>query len=70
LQEGRDELRIWVRYPAEGRERIGQMETMKIKTPQGDIPLLELVDYEMKRGPVNINRFNGQARSKGKCRYD
>lgn len=60
LQEGRDELRIWVRYPAEGRERIGQMETMKIKTPQGDIPLLELVNYEMKRGPVNINRFNGK----------
>ncbi|HSM49128.1 MAG TPA: efflux RND transporter permease subunit, partial [Draconibacterium sp.] len=60
LQEGRDELRIWVRYPAEGRERIGQMETMKIKTPQGVIPLLELVDYEMKRGPVNINRFNGK----------
>jgi multidrug efflux pump subunit AcrB len=60
LQEGRDELRIWVRYPAEGRERIGQMETMKIKTPQGDFPLLELVDYEMKRGPVNINRFNGR----------
>lgn len=60
LQEGRDELRIWVRYPAEGRERIGQMETMKIKTPQGDIPLLELVEYEMKRGPVNINRFNGR----------
>jgi len=60
LQEGRDELRIWVRYPAEGRERIGQMETMKVKTPQGDIPLLELIDYEMKRGPVNINRFNGK----------
>jgi multidrug efflux pump subunit AcrB len=60
LQEGRDELRIWVRYPAEGRERIGQMEAMKIKTPQGDFPLLELVDYEMKRGPVNINRFNGR----------
>jgi multidrug efflux pump subunit AcrB len=60
LQEGRDELRIWVRYPAEGRERIGQMETMKIKTPQGDFPLTELVDYELKRGPVNINRFNGK----------
>jgi multidrug efflux pump subunit AcrB len=60
LQEGRDELRIWVRYPAEGRQRIGQMENMKVKTLQGDIPLLELVDYEMKRGPVNINRFNGR----------
>ena len=60
LQEGRDELRVWVRYPKEGRERIGQMERMKIKTPQGDYPLTELVEYEMKRGPVNIRRFNGR----------
>lgn len=60
LQVGRDELRIWVRYPAEGREHIGQLEQMKIKTPQGDYPLTELVDYTMKRGPVNINRFNGK----------
>jgi multidrug efflux pump subunit AcrB len=60
LQEGRDELRVWVRYPGEGRERIGQMEQMKIKTAQGDYPLMELVDYDMKRGPVNIQRFNGK----------
>jgi multidrug efflux pump subunit AcrB len=60
LQEGRDELRVWVRYPAESRERIGQMEQMKIVTPQGEYPLTELVEYEMKRGPVNINRFNGR----------
>jgi len=60
LQEGRDELRIWVRYPAEGRERLGQMEKMKIQTPQGVYPLTELVDYELKRGPVNIQRFNSK----------
>lgn len=60
IQEGRDELRIWVRYPAESRERIGQMERMKIVTPQGEFPLAELVDYEMKRGPVNINRYNSR----------
>ena len=60
LQEGRDELRVWVRYPKEGREHLGQMERMKIKTPQGEFPLTELVDYEMKRGPVSIRRFNGK----------
>ena len=60
IQEGRDELRIWVRYPSESRERIGQMERMKIVTSQGIYPLTELVDYEMKRGPVNINRFNSK----------
>ncbi|MGQ1785156.1 efflux RND transporter permease subunit [Saccharicrinis sp. GN24d3] len=60
LQVGRDELRVWVRYPSEGRENIGQLETMKIVTTQGEYPLTELVEYEIKRGPVNINRFNGK----------
>jgi len=60
LQVGRDELRVWVRYPAEDRERIGQMEQMKLKTASGIYPLAELVDYELKRGPVNIQRFNGK----------
>lgn len=60
LQQGKDEVRIWVRYPSEDRQHLGQMETMKIKTPRGEFPLAELADYELRRGPVSINRFNGQ----------
>lgn len=59
LQEGRDELRVWVRYPKENRMTLGQMEKMKIKTPQGEFPLNELADYHFERGPVAINRYNG-----------
>lgn len=59
LQEGRDELRVWVRYPQEDRQSIGQLEKMKIKTATGEYPLNELVDYTMERGPVAIQRFNG-----------
>lgn len=59
LQEGRDELRIWVRYPKSGRLTLGQMENMKVKTPQGIFPLSEVADYHMERGPVAINRFQG-----------
>jgi multidrug efflux pump subunit AcrB len=59
LQVGRDELRVWVRYPKSDRTTLGQMENMKIKTPQGIFPLSELADYHMERGPVAINRFNG-----------
>jgi len=59
LQVGRDELRVWVRYPKSDRTTLGQMEKMKIKTPQGTFPLSELADYHMERGPVAINRFNG-----------
>lgn len=60
LQQSRDEIRVWVRYPAEDRLYIGQLEQMKIKTANGSYPLIELADYELKRGPVGIRRFNGQ----------
>jgi len=59
LQEGRDELRIWVRLPRKDREKIGQLENMKIMTPQGEYPLNELATYKMERGPVAIKRYNG-----------
>jgi multidrug efflux pump subunit AcrB len=59
LQVGRDELRVWVRYPKSDRTTLGQLENMKIKTSQGEYPLSELADYHMERGPVAINRFNG-----------
>ncbi len=60
LQEGRDELRVWVRYPASDRSRLGQLERMKIKTQIGEFPLTELADYHLERGPVNIQRYNGK----------
>ncbi|MFP4621785.1 MAG: efflux RND transporter permease subunit [Bacteroidales bacterium] len=59
LQEGRDELRVWVRYPKSDRLTRGQMEQMKVKTPAGEYPLIELADYHLERGPVAINRYNG-----------
>ncbi len=59
LQDGKDELRVWVRYPKEDRLNIGQLEDMKIKTQGGDFPLTELVDYKVERGPVSIQRYNG-----------
>ena len=58
LQDGKDELRVWVRYPKEDRLNLGQLENMKIKTAIGEYPLSELVDYHIERGPVSIKRFN------------
>ena len=59
LQHGKDELRVWVRYPREDRLNLGQLESMKIKTFQGLYPLTELTSYTIERGPVNIPRYNG-----------
>jgi multidrug efflux pump subunit AcrB len=58
LQIGKDEVRVWVRYPKQDRLNLGQMEAMKIKTPAGDYPLSELANYNIRRGPVNIQRYN------------
>jgi len=59
LQKGKDEIRVWVRYPKHDRVNIGQLESMKIKTAFGEYPLSELAAYTIERGPVDIKRFNG-----------
>lgn len=59
LQEGKDEIKVWVRYPKSDRVFIGQMEDMRIRTPKGEFPLSELIEYEILRGPVSIQRYNG-----------
>jgi len=59
LQEGKDEIKVWVRYPKSDRVFIGQMESMRIRTQKGEFPLSELIDYEILRGPVSIQRYNG-----------
>jgi multidrug efflux pump subunit AcrB len=60
LQSGKDELRVWVRYPDYDRMNLGQLEKMKIKTQFGEYPLSEIAEYTIERGPVNIKRFNYQ----------
>jgi len=58
LQHGKDELRVWVRYPKTDRLSLGQLENMRIKTPLGEYPLSELATYTIDRGPVSIKHYN------------
>jgi multidrug efflux pump subunit AcrB len=59
LQVGRDEVRVWVRYPKTDRLNLSQLENMRIKTAVGDFPLKELAHYDIERGPVSIKHYNG-----------
>ena len=59
LQHGKDELRVWVRYPKTDRINLGQLEAMRIKTAAGEYPLSELSTYTIERGPVSIKHYNG-----------
>jgi len=57
---GRDEVKIWIRYPKENRNSIEDLNKVKIKTLSGSlIPLEEVANYEYKRGRVKINHING-----------
>lgn len=59
LQIGRDEVRVWVRYPKTDRLNLNQLDHMKITTPVGEYPLNELAYYNIERGPVSIKHYNG-----------
>ncbi|HBH07301.1 MAG TPA: AcrB/AcrD/AcrF family protein [Flavobacteriales bacterium] len=57
---GRDEARVWVRFPESGRKTLGQYEQMRIKTQNGQlIPLHEVADYHIERGDVAIRHYDG-----------
>ena len=60
LQKGKDEVRVWVRYPSSGRINLGQLESMKVKLNDGsEYPLTGLATYAFDRGVAGIRHYNG-----------
>lgn len=59
MQLGRDEVRIWVRYPKTGRISLSQLDNMKVKVQNKEYPVHELIDYEIVRGISSINHYMG-----------
>jgi multidrug efflux pump subunit AcrB len=58
IQRGKDEIRIWVRYPDADRAATGFLDRMRIRTPSGEsYPFSKLAEYEIKRGLVVINHL-------------
>ncbi len=61
LQRGPDEVKIWVKLSKQDRSTIRKWEEMRIKVTGGvEIPLQELISYEIRRGPTVINHLNGK----------
>lgn len=61
LQRGRDELKVWVRFPKEDRVSIAQIENLRVRTPTGGyVPFKEVADYRIERGLRSIRHENGQ----------
>jgi multidrug efflux pump subunit AcrB len=63
LQRGRDDVRVKVRYTADERSRVSDLDRMRVRTPEGlEIPLLSVADVQYEEGYSQIIRTDGMRR--------
>jgi len=60
IQEGKNEIWVYVRYSLNNRENIGQLENMLIHTSKGNYPLGRVADINTARSLSTINHYNGK----------
>jgi multidrug efflux pump subunit AcrB len=61
IQRGRSELKVMVRYPAERREHIQDIENFRLTLPGGDkAPLASMTHIEQQRTFSQIRRVDGR----------
>lgn len=60
IQEGKDEIWVYVRYSHSNRENIGQLENMLIHTTEGNFPLGRIAEISTARSLSTINHYNGK----------
>ncbi len=59
IQRGRDDVRVMVRYPKDERRSLGDLENMRIRTPNGgEVPFSQVAQVEPGRGFASIRRVN------------
>lgn len=60
IQEGKDEIWVYVRYSLNNRENVGDLENMLIHTQKGDYPLGRIAEINTARSLSSINHYNGK----------
>ena len=61
IQRGRDDIRVMVRYPESERRSLGNLEDMRIRTPNGgEVPFTIAAEAELGRGYASIRRSDRQ----------
>ena len=59
IQRGRDDIRVMVRYPKDERRSLADMESMRIRTPDGhEVPFSQVARVEPGRGYASIKRVD------------
>jgi len=61
IQRGKDDIRVMVRYPANERRSLGDLENMRIRTADGtEVPFSSVAIATLARGYTTIRRVDGQ----------
>ena len=59
IQRGRDDVRVMIRYPEADRRSLGDLERMRIRTPDGsEVPFSTVATASMGRGFASITRVD------------
>ncbi len=57
LQRDQDEVKVLVRYPEKERKSLGNIESMRIRTPNGhEVPFSEVAEVSIEEGYATIQR--------------
>ncbi|GAB5458246.1 MAG: efflux RND transporter permease subunit [Henriciella sp.] len=61
IQRGREEVRVFVRYPQEARQSLQALDQMRIRLPDGSsVPLYTVTETTESLAYSSINRINGR----------
>jgi len=59
VQIGKDDVRVFVRYPKSERRSLANLEAMRIRLPNGgEAAFSEVAELRIGRGPASINRID------------
>jgi multidrug efflux pump subunit AcrB len=59
IQRGQDEVKVMVRYPAEERRSLSDVEKLRIRLPDGTaVPFASVADAVLDRGAASLRRVN------------
>ena len=59
IQRGREDIRVMVRYPRDERRSVGDLENLRIRTPDGgEVPFGLVAEMEPGRGFASIQRVD------------
>ncbi len=59
IQRGRDDVRVMVRYPRNERHSLADLESMRIRTPEGaEVPFTEVASASIGRSYARIKRLD------------